>query len=603
LFPGPWRRKQHERFQNSGILSLSSRSVDGRSESSNSTDIIETDNLISNEALVQSSSTIPKAKEVSPANIEEARSLRARAEELRAEARAMELELLQRASKQQEEKNAVIDEIIATLFLPLQYQGPQLSPGDTELDTDPSPSNQSEAVATSIPDARVVADRLRKGKFSRQQIVSVVDRLYQQHHGSSDQEARQRVLSKFTPQLQNLDEETQQHLLDEMQEAGLSDTNEAKTSSKKRQYSERFQVLIQAAVLLDESIVSKTPLKETKKITKPAAIPAAQASSEAASFALPDPLLSPSSSPLPSFSKSNFSSSSSSFSFQETSFVTSGKVGKSIELRINQLQELRIMELKRKIIAETKRISAMSWSQRLSSNHSGRTNNGNSTSTPGDLSGETPSFIPLWVPPAFFPYIISLDQSTRSSSSSSDYKIATNSTTPVVPYAVIRNSSLEASELETLKNEVLLGSRFYMTSYEFAPGAALFRGNMRTSLGNVPSTVPSLENSKNRTLQNRIDNNTAMVFADIQERLEAAGLEDKVQLFVLPDPEEGLTEKSTKSSVGLRRPHINAAIPRKEEPVIMALPKKLTPDESKLKKSWIKKIGKVCTNVGCNHYF
>jgi hypothetical protein len=277
-------------------------------------------------------------------------------------------------------------------------------------------------------------------------------------------------------------------------------------------------------------------------------------------------------------------------------FVTSGQIGKAIQSRISELRQLKQAELNRRIAAETNRIATMSSSSSgWSPQYSGSANNGTSA------SGNTPSFIPLWIPSAYIPYILSLNKSRRTPSSPSASKGATtNATTPVIPFAVIRNSTLEATELEILKNKVLIGSRFYMTSFEFAPGAALFRGNMRTSLGNVPTVVPPLETSKNNN-RTKNNNNTAMVFDDIRDRLETAGLADKVQLFVLPDPEAALlAESSSRMSpmaMGMRRPSIDAAAPPSEEekPVILALPKKLTPDESKLKKGWIRKIGKVRT--------
>jgi len=259
---------------------------------------------------------------------------------------------------------------------------------------------------------------------------------------------------------------------------------------------------------------------------------------------------------------------------------------------------------------------------------------------------ETLYFLPLWIPSPYIPYILSMEGSWRSSSSSSSLasnKNGNNSTTTVssnanatltttsgtrptstsvaaAPFAVITNSSLEAAEVEILKNKVFMGSRFYVTSYEFAPGAALFRGNVRTSLGKVPtSIVPSSlggsNSNNNRAIstwfrrfdrrkqqpqgatKTQTDNNTAMVFADIRERLEKEGLRDKIQLFVLPDPEattNSNSRRTTTTNMGMRRPGIETEdspmdIPK---PVILALPKELTPDESKQKKGWIRKIGK-----------
>jgi len=128
-----------------------------------------------------------------------------------------------------------------------------------------------------------------------------------------------------------------------------------------------------------------------------------------------------------------------------------------------------------------------------------------------------------------------------------------------------------------------------------------------------------------------------MVFADIQERLNNVGLGEKVQLFVLPDPEAevSLAEPLNKRFIAMDkwRMDLNKRIGYEDsaerkvpysserkvpysaerkvpysaerkvpleasKPVILALPKELTPDESKPKKGWIRKIGKVRTRKG-----
>eukprot|EP00536_Pseudo-nitzschia_multiseries_P002452 jgi/Psemu1/283725/fgenesh1_pg.33_\ len=97
-----------------------------------------------------------------------------------------------------------------------------------------------------------------------------------------------------------------------------------------------------------------------------------------------------------------------------------------------------------------------------------------------------------------------------------------------------------------------------------------------------------------------------MVFADIQERLKKAGLEDRVQLFVLPDPEavfagqpdSNRRYRARTTAMGMMRPGIDAGSSSEAiaadapKPVILALPKALTPDESKLKRSWFHRAGK-----------
>jgi hypothetical protein len=160
------------------------------------------------------------------------------------------------------------------------------------------------------------------------------------------------------------------------------------------------------------------------------------------------------------------------------------------------------------------------------------------------------ALVPLWVPSTYLPYMVSSDLST-----------------------------VGPEEVEAIKSQVLTGSRFYVTSYESVPGAALFRGNIRNTFGGVGK-------ANDDDKQNNFSRNaTAVVFDDIQQRLINVGLGDKVQLFFMPDPEE------TPSAEG-RRPNV-AAMDEEAKPVLLALSKALSPDETKLKKSWLKRIGKV----------
>ena len=146
------------------------------------------------------------------------------------------------------------------------------------------------------------------------------------------------------------------------------------------------------------------------------------------------------------------------------------------------------------------------------------------------------SLVPMWVPSSFLPFIMNSNEST-----------------------------IGADEVEAIKDDVLLGSRFYVTTFESVPGAALFRGNIRTALGGVEV--------------NDCKNQTALVFEEILERLEKKGLDEKVQLFLMPDPE-------WRPSRDIREPE--------PKPVILALSKAVTPDESKIKTGKIAATAKVC---------
>lgn len=551
--------KSNKRQPLSSLL-FSSPSIEGRSESGkNSTDSTNNDGpLHANTKELETAQRLASNDDVNDNNnkdaLKEATALRAMAEELRAEAKVMELELKRKATKQQQEKDKIVDEMIDTLFLPLQYQDPMIGEDEEEkkdIDAEDSSSSTPTKSVKRIPDARVVADRLRQGKFTREQVLSVVDRLFAQHHDAihgaillGEGAAINSTATKTKPQ--------------EPSQRG----SEVNVDGR---YFDYFQVFLQAASFLDltfEDVVAKPPTTATSQES------ISQAAANTTSFTPPPP----------------------------PSFVTSGKMSKAIQSRVGKLREMIQADVNRKIAEQsaTATNTVVNVSSRMGLSHQyfiGGSKSSNTTSNPRkEYPGGTPNFIPLWIPSSYIPYIVSMNKQYQKNLKNNPQANATNAV-----FEIVRNSTLDSAELEILKSKVLLGSRFYMTSSEFAPGAALFRGNMRVSLGNVPKVVPSLEEGKNQTF--KINNNTAMVFADIQKRLKASGLEEKVQLFVLPDPEALLraeTEQpSNRKPTSSRRPHIEASMDPEQKPVILALPKALTPDESKLEKEWIRKIGKV----------
>lgn len=134
------------------------------------------------------------------------------------------------------------------------------------------------------------------------------------------------------------------------------------------------------------------------------------------------------------------------------------------------------------------------------------------------------SLAPMWVPSSFLPFIISSEKST-----------------------------LGPEQVEIIKDKVLQGSRFFVTSSDSIPGAAIFRGNIRTQTGAVAT-----ENSTNYT---------AVVFDEIQSHLEHEGLTDLVQLFFMPDPEWRYKRNEIQSGA---------------KPVILALSKAVSPETVRL---------------------
>jgi hypothetical protein len=148
---------------------------------------------------------------------------------------------------------------------------------------------------------------------------------------------------------------------------------------------------------------------------------------------------------------------------------------------------------------------------------------------------ERVGLVPMWVPSSFLPFLLSANTST-----------------------------LGPEQVEVIKDKVLMGSRFYLTSSESVPCAAIFRGNIRTPLGGINSTDDR--------------NHTAMVFEEIQNRLAVQGLSDQVQLFIMPDP--------------AWRPGRDEREPQ-PRPVILALSKEISPDESKMETDAVSSMAKV----------
>jgi hypothetical protein len=108
---------------------------------------------------------------------------------------------------------------------------------------------------------------------------------------------------------------------------------------------------------------------------------------------------------------------------------------------------------------------------------------------------------------------------------------------------------LDVKDIRTIKNNVLTKSNFFCTSSDSSPGAAIFRGNVRP-----PAVDPALAKGS--------QNQTAVIFSDIQRRLETEGLSDRIQLFFLQDPEWMPGQ---------------ASLPK---PVILALPKSVVPENA-----------------------
>jgi hypothetical protein len=123
---------------------------------------------------------------------------------------------------------------------------------------------------------------------------------------------------------------------------------------------------------------------------------------------------------------------------------------------------------------------------------------------------------------------------------------------PLLPYIAAANAVIDKSDVKAVRDRVLQGSGFFVTGSESIPSATVFRGNIRGIV----------------TEQNPTNNVSAIVFEEIQRRMRTEGLADRLQLLLLEDP--------------VWRPSESEPKPR---PIIVALPKKVEPDDRLVKQS------------------
>lgn len=165
----------------------------------------------------------------------------------------------------------------------------------------------------------------------------------------------------------------------------------------------------------------------------------------------------------------------------------------------------------------------------------------------------------------------------------------------LLPMLVESRATLRKEDVSIIKNKVLVGSRFFCTSSDAIPSAAVFRGNIRTPVGlvDVAATASNSDSGATTTSRNRIkSNHTAVIFEEIQERLKLHGdLHNRVQLFLLEDQEW--------------RPGMDERAP-KPLPVILAISKKVQPTETIMEKptaSFVAKQASSALTVLCTFCF
>jgi Zn-dependent protease len=149
---------------------------------------------------------------------------------------------------------------------------------------------------------------------------------------------------------------------------------------------------------------------------------------------------------------------------------------------------------------------------------------GEMPSTNSSISGETIKYIPRWIPPSLYTTVF-----------------------------LSKEGRLDPLDILAIKERVLTRTRFFCTSSDSFLNIAIYRGNMRPG----PSTT--------NAIGGHAQNFSAIVFDEIQTILEIEGLAHRVQLFLLNDPDW--------------RPNADMRESR-PKPVIVALPKSLTPYEN-----------------------
>jgi hypothetical protein len=226
---------------------------------------------------------------------------------------------------------------------------------------------------------------------------------------------------------------------------------------------------------------------------------------------------------------------------RETNSRWTGRVETAVRSRLNELRRTQQLNMDRKMAAEMNKVANSNQSVedyvRRTLGESIRPNEDGVTKTTANSSevSEKVALVPMWVPSSFLPFIITSQKST-----------------------------LGPEQVTAIQDRVLVGSQFYVTSSDSVPGAAIFRGNIRTPAGSVTT-----DEAKNQT---------ARVFSNIQDRLKSKGLQDKVQLFMMPDPEWRPSRDERESE---------------PKPVILALSKEISPDESAIEKGAVADFAKV----------
>jgi len=129
----------------------------------------------------------------------------------------------------------------------------------------------------------------------------------------------------------------------------------------------------------------------------------------------------------------------------------------------------------------------------------------------------------------------------------------------LLPLMVASKAQVHREDVKVLKERILDGTGFFCTKSESIPSATLIRGNLR-----LPGPV-----------QHNLKNSSAIIFEDIQRKMEYEGLSERIQLFLLQDPEwrPGIDERELEA-----------------KPVLLAVSKLVDPDDRMLPQTLVQTI-------------
>ena len=123
----------------------------------------------------------------------------------------------------------------------------------------------------------------------------------------------------------------------------------------------------------------------------------------------------------------------------------------------------------------------------------------------------------------------------------------------IVPFLLLDRKPINKNDTQQLREEVLAGSPFFCTGWESCGYATIYKGNFverrkiesieaakrkEAALQKVNNTLPQFSIS---SMEN--DRISSSAFQAIQSRFAKSGLDGRLQLFLLQDPEEGRNEQ------------------------------------------------------------